>query len=236
MGCNPASSEPEILIVSNISNRHSVVPFVAGKTNPLAEQRLAKVGYKTTKKQQAKFRSVAVSVPMVDMDQITEDQNSRLRPFLQTLIETAQDGIIRSLYESSDGTLQSVADDEINIDACISFLQAEAAGERLKKEHIESWFDSELSDSLFILVAEKLGFKDTEPNEDQTKTIQKHVKIYRDVLSMLAGGKTWLQPPQIRGCKTALSLVDCDSGIPQKLMNRLEQMERKPDMVELLEL
>lgn len=222
--------------MSNISNRHSVVPFVAGKTAPLTNQRLAKVGYKTTKKQTAKFKSIAVSVPTVDMDSITGEQSLKLRPYVQVLIETAQDGIIRSLYESSEGTLQSVADDEIGIDSVIAYLEAEAAGERLKKEHIESWFDSELSDSLFILVAEKLGFTADEPNPEQSATIKKHVKIYRDVLSMLAGGKTWLQPPQIKGCKTALSLVDCDSGIPQKLMNRLEQMEKKPDMVELLEL
>lgn len=219
--------------MSVVSDRHSIVTFKAGKTVPFEGQRLAKIGWKTTKKTKAPFANIAVSVPQVSELTITENQNQRLRPFLMGLLESAQDSIIRSLYESSQGVLSTVSDADISIDSCIAFLEAEATGERLKKEHIESWFDAELSDNLFVVVAEKLGFN--EPSEAQEVQIRKHVQVYRDVLSMLAGGKTHLAPPQIKGCKSALSLVDCEDGIPAKLMKRLESMERV-NMVEVLEL
>ena len=219
--------------MSNISNRHQVVPFTAGESKPLSGQRLAKVGYKTSKKTPAKFKSICVSVPQIDPTEVQE-KISRLLPHIGTMLENAQDGIIRSLYESQEGNLSSVADHEISIDSCIAFMDAEAAGDRLKKEHIESWFDAEISENLFILVAEKLGF--TEPNADQTGVIQKHVKTYRDVISMLAGGKTRLEEKQIKGCRVALSLGNTDGGIGQKLMNRLDQMEKAPKIEDMLEL
>lgn len=219
--------------MSQISNRHSILPFTAGESKPMKDQRLAKVGYKSTKKTPARFKSVCVSVPQMNVDSIRAELD-RLLPHIGTMLENAQDGIIRSLYESAEGNLQSVSDDEISVLSCIAFLDAEAAGDRLKKEHIENWFDAELSDNLFVLISEKLGFN--EPTENQTAEVQKHVRVYRQVLSMLAGGKTLLQPKQIQGCKTALALTDTDSGIGSKLLKRLEQMEKPVQIAELLDL
>lgn len=219
--------------MSNVSNRHQVQPFTAGESKPLSGQRLAKVGYKTSKKTPAKFKSVCVSVPQINPDDVMSNIH-RLLPHVGTMLENAQDGIIRSLYEQSDGSLQTVADSDISVLACIAFLDAEAAGDRLKKEHIENWFDVEIAENLFVLVAEKLGF--TEPNENQTAVIQKHVKTYRDVISMLAGGKTRLEEKQIKGCRVALNLGDCSQGIGQKLVSRLDQMERTPKIEDMLEL
>lgn len=217
----------------SITNRHSVVPFTAGESKPMTGQRLAKVGYKSTKKNPARFKSVCVSVPEIPENNIRSELD-RLIPHVRTMLENAQDGIIRSLYESREGNLSEVSDDEISVLSCIAFMDAEAAGDRLKKEHIENWFDAELSDSLFVLIAEKLGFN--EPTENQTAEVQKHVRVYRQVLSMLAGGKTLLQPKQIQGCKTALALTDTDQGIGQKLLKRLEQMEKPVQIAELLDL
>lgn len=217
----------------SISNRHSVVPFTAGESKPMKDQRLAKVGYKSTKKNPARFKSVCVSVPEIPENNIRAELD-RLIPHVRTMLETAQDGIIRSLYESREGNLSEVSDDELSVLSCIAFLDAEAAGDRLKKEHIENWFDAELADSLFVLIAEKLGFN--EPTQNQEAEVQKHVRVYRQVLSMLAGGKTLLQPKQIQGCKTALALTDTDQGIGQKLLKRLEQMEKPVQIVEMLDL
>lgn len=217
----------------SISNRHSVVPFVAGKSVAMADQRLAKVGYKSTKQTKAKFPSVCASVPMIADDQIIPF-SERLLPHVRTLLENAQDGILRSLYESNDGNLASVSDDEISIQACISFLEADAAGSRLTKEMVEKWFDETLSGNVYVLIAEKLGF--TDPNKDQDVLIQKHVAGYKGVLASLSGGKTLLQPVQIKGCKVALESMGEMDDLAQKLMNRLTQMEAKPVMADLLEL
>lgn len=218
----------------SISNRHTVVPFVAGETKPLSGQRLAKVGYKTTAKTPAKFPSIAVSVPQIQVADVRENYDALL-PHIATLLENAQDGIVRSLYESRDGALSEVSDDDISVRACIAFLDAEAAGDRLTKDAIQRWFDRELKDSLYVLVAEKLGFTSGDPSEAQDRTIQKHVQVYRDVFSMLAGGKTILQEKQIKGCKTALSLIDLDD-LGKKLESRLNVMEKKERIEDLLEL
>lgn len=230
--------------MSVISNRHSVVPFVAGKTSAYPTQRLAKVGYKTTEKQKAKFPSIAVSVPKVSDDSITEFLNSesgeKLIPHIRTFLETAQDGIIRSLYENSDGMLKEVGDDDISIDSCIAYMDAESTGSRLTKDVIQKWFDSELHDNLFVMIAEKLSFapasEESDLTENQTKEVEKHVKTYKDVLSMLAGGKTMLADKQLKGCKSALTLVANESDVSVKLMARLTAMEKKPDIAELLEI
>jgi hypothetical protein len=222
--------------MSVISNRHTVVPFVAGKTQAFENQRLAKVGYKTTKKSKAKYPNIAVSVPKIQDSDIVENVDS-LIPYIRPFLELAQNGIIRSLYESADGVLKEIGDDDISVSACIQYLEAESTGGRLTKEMIAEWFDENLSDNLFVTVAEKLKFDtDNGPNEEQTAVINKHVKVYKEVLSMLAGGKTLLQPAQIKGCKVALGLDTTDSEIGKKLMNRLVSMEKPKMTAEMLEL
>jgi len=149
-----------------------------------------------------------------------------------------QDSVIRSLYENASGKLSVVTDDDISVNACIAFLEAEAAGDRLKKEHIEAWFDRVCADNTATLIAEKLGFASDgqELTQDQNIVIAKHVKTYRDILSMLAGGKTILTPVQIKSCKTVIDVCEDDSGIGQKLMARLTAMESPKKVAEFLEL
>jgi len=220
--------------MSNISNRHSVQPFVAGKSEPLSGQRLAKVGYKTTKKNKAKYPSVFVSVPPINSESIVNNMD-RLTPHIVAMLENAQDGVIRSLYESSDGALQSVSDDDIAISACIAYLEAENNGSRLTKEMIEQWFDSEVRENLTVLVAEKLGFE--ELNDTQMQVVTKHVDVYRDILSSVSGGRTILAEQQIKACERALTLAASDdSDVAKKIGARLQSMKTPKPLAELLQL
>lgn len=219
--------------MSNVSTRHNVLPFVAGKSVPLTGQRLAKVGYKSTKATPAKFPSVCVSVPPVDTESITSNID-RLLPYVREMVSNAQDGIIKSLYESSDGTLTSVSDDDISIAAVINYLEAESTGGRLTKEFLESWFDQNVSENLTVVIADKLGFVDL--NDEQMIVIQKHLNIYRALISSLSGGKTILQTVQINACIRALEVSQCDDDIKNKLSARLVKMSQAPKIEELLEL
>ncbi len=221
--------------MSNVSNVHDVIPFVAGKSAALSGQRLAKVGYKSTAKNPAKFPSVAVSVPFLSDDSLRENVDSLL-PYIKGMVEKTQDDLIRSLYESKDGTLKIVQDHEISVQACIAYLESEAAGDRIKKEHIESWFDRVCAENVFTLIAEKLGYSGDELTAEQTATVDKHVKVYREILSMLAGGRTILTPVQIKSCKTVIDVSEDDSGIGTKLMQRLTAMEFPKPVAEFLEL
>jgi hypothetical protein len=223
--------------MSNVSTRHPLKPFTAGD-KALSGQRLAKVGYKTSKKTPAKFSSVAVSVPQIEVSQVQENI-LKLLPYIGTMLENAQDGIIRGLYESAGGKCIDISDDDISVSACIGYMSAEAAGDRLTKDAIESWFDAELSENLFASIAEKLKFVDEDGGitEDQETAVKKHLKVYRDVLSMLAGGKTLLAEKQIAGCKNALALAPNENdAMVARLNARLTAMEKPKSMEELLEL
>lgn len=218
--------------MSNVSSTHDIKPFKAGD-KALSGQRLAKVGYKSTKKNTARFKSVAVSVPFILSADLTEEHQKTLQPYLIQILENAQDGIIRSLYESKDGTLQQVQDSEISIDACIGFLRAESEGNRLTAELIGQWFDSELSDSLMVVLAQKLSFipadadGEVELTEAQTTVVDKHLKIHKELFSALAGGATVLEKKQIKGLKNALQYCDERNSVAERLMKRLETMENK---------
>lgn len=219
--------------MSNISNRHTVTKFVAGESKPLSGQRLARVGYKTTHKTPAKYPSICASVPQINPEHILGNV-TKLLPYICTMLEETQDKILRSLYESSDGTLQAVTDDDISVEQCVAYLAAEAAGTRLTTELVEAWFDAQVSDNLVVVVATKLGYSDLTP--ENLPTVQKHVKVYRALLSSLAGGKTVLTPTQIQGCKRALEVSSVDDETSRKLNARLTALEAKPKMEELLEL
>lgn len=214
----------------SISNRHTVNAFIAGKSQPMSDQRLAKVGYKSTVKTPAKHPSICVSVPLIM--ELDTDQIDRLSPYIVQMLENAQDGIIRSLYESRDGTLSEVSDDDICIDACISYLEAESIGGRLTKEFLEQWFDAQMKDNLTVVVADKLGF--SELTEDVLVTVGKHVAGYRGLIASLSGGKTLLQEPQIRGLLRALEVSSVDDETATKLNTRLNAMLNRPKIEELL--
>lgn len=217
----------------SISNRHPLSLFTAGESKPITGQRLAKIGYKQTeamtKKGEVAPPSVCASVPHIAVADITENVN-RLMPYICTMLEGAQDGIIRSLYESGQHQLIGIDDADISVSACVSYLAAEAAGDRLKKETIEQWFDSEVSENLTVFLAEKLGFDELTP--DNMVVVNKHVAIYRQLISSLAGGKTILETKQINGCKKAISLSASADRIAQRLTDRLVAMEQPKKKIE----
>ena len=219
--------------MSVVSNRHTIVPFIAGKSQAMENQRLAKIGFKGRKGKPAKFKSVCVSVPQISVPS-DADKVERLIPYIQSMLENAQDGIIRSLYESSEGALATVADDEIGFDACVNFMESEASGARLTKEFLVSWFNENVSENLYVVIAERLGF--TEINDDVEKTIQQHLNVYRDLISSLSGNKTWYEPKQIVAAKRALEVASVDDDVSVKLGNVLKRMENRPAIADLLAL
>lgn len=230
--------------MSNVSNRHTVVPFIAGESKPLAEQRLAKIGYKQTaemtKKGEKALPSICVSVPPVDRTVITGAVLESLMPYIVTLVEDAQDGIIRAANDASGGTLQIVTDEMISLEAVIAFLAAKNAGDRISKESIAAWFSAHVEDNLSVLVADKLGFSDITP--DNQATIDKHTAKYLEIVQMLAGKglhQNSLGAQQKNAIRLCVKLAE-GSAFGQKLADKLAELEKITDpalkMVECLEL
>ena len=220
--------------MSNFSNAHTITGYDAKKSTAYSGQRLAKIRYKSTEKNPAKFPSVCASIPFIEETSITENV-SRLMPYIKGMLENAQDGVIRSLYESSDGTLSQVLDSDIAIDAIIGYLEAENQGSRLTKEFLEAWYDSAMSDTVQALAIEKLKYTNDTLTPEQEKKIEQVSKGYKDLISSLSGGKTVLQPQIIKQLKAVLELIEADE-ISGKLTARLIAMENKPTQEELLEL
>lgn len=218
--------------MSVISNRHSILPFESGKSAALDGQRLAKVTYKPRGKNPARFPSVCVSVPMIPFP--TSDQLERLMPHVLAMLETAQDGIVRSLYESSDGAMREVSDEDIGFNAIMGFLEAEASGGHLSKEKIGQWFTQNLRDNLTVTVAEKLGFDLSTPEQEQT--VARHVRGYDDLFQSLAGKSVMMETKQIHGLQRALEISSGDDEIGQKLGKKLADMLIRPKIEDLLEL
>lgn len=214
----------------SITNRHAVVPFVAGKSQALTDQRLSKVGYKSSKGKPAKFASVCASVPVIPADEIVGNIN-RLIPYVRTFLESAQDGIFRSLYESSGGLRTEIGDSEIGIDQIIGYLESESTGGRLSIEYLNDWFDNNLKDNLTVVIADKIGAQDVDDPR-----ISAHIASYRGLIASLSGGKTLLNSVQISGIRRALEVCSMDDDTSVKLLSRLDVMEKKPKIEELLEL
>lgn len=204
--------------MSTISNRHSIIKFDPKVSKALDGQRLAKIGYKTTKKTPAKFPSVCVSVPA--QFEITDEEFESLMPHVAAMLQTAQDGIVRSLYESSNGILSSVSDEEISVSSCISFLESEAHGDRLTKEYLEGWFSAQIADNLTVVICEKLGVEDTE-----NQKVLAAVKQYKGLISALSGGATFYSAPKREAIKQAIALSTEEDDTAKKLLARIAKME-----------
>lgn len=206
--------------MSVISNRHAVVAFQTGESKALANQRLAKVGYKG---KTAKFKSVCASVPKIDPLNV-ENHLDALMPHIIGMLEEVQNGVFRSLYESAAGKLEHLTDEDISIQSLIGYLEAESTGGRLTKESVVAWFNSDAQEITMALLAEKLGFPET-LNDDQMAVIEKHCNGYREVFGSLSGGKTLLQPKQINGLRKVLGMISNEDDISIKLTKRLDAME-----------
>jgi hypothetical protein len=221
--------------MSHFPSTHLVTGFDSAKSQALSGQRLAKIRYKTTKAQAAKFPSVCVSVPPLGENDWAPHY-AQLIPHIKAMLENAQDGVIRSLYESHEGKLSSVQDQDISVAACIGFMEAESQGSRLTKETIDAWFDSGVAEYVAALVVEKLGYGEgSDLTPEQEATVARPVKAYKDMYSALAGGKTMYAPHQIASLRKVLALLDSDE-IGVKLDARLVKMLEAPKIEELLEL
>jgi hypothetical protein len=219
--------------MSHFPSTHLVTAFDSAKSQPLTGQRLAKIRYKTTKAQTAKFPSVCVSVPFATSAIVTTDNNlDRLMPHILALIETAQDGVIRSLYEASEGKLSSVQDSELGIDSILGYLEAESQGTRLTKEFIGAWFDTDVAEILQAAFVDKWSW-DGELTHEQTVKLEQVTKAHKEMFAALAGGKTSYNIGQCAGLLKVLDLADT-SDTAEKLRARLVGMSTKVDIAEML--
>lgn len=224
--------------MSIVSNRHAIVPFIAGTSAPMSGQRLARVICKQTAKMTKDgikaLPSVCASIPQVPVP--NADQLQALLPYIGTMLEDAQDGILRARYEASHGSLDTITDDDLTIEQCIAFLAAKEAGSRITAESVRAWFDATMADTLMVFIAEKLKF--TELNEEVQKTCAPHVNGYRELFVTLGAGKTILPENQLKQLQFSLGLIDAEDAMAIRLNERITSMRapKEKKQVQLLAL
>lgn len=217
--------------MSHVSHIHTVTPFVAGKSEALSGQRLAKVGYKTTKKAKARFVNICVSVPRIGTEEV-DAVGERIWNHIQEWLEGKQDDVIRSLYEGKNGKMETIEDADISMEAIIAYMDAEAAGGRMNKEMIERWFADHLEENLVVRIAELRSIEDETVIEKEVMPI---VRGYRGMFSALATGVTVYPEDKCKNLLRALELADEDSPIEKSLKNRLTvMMAPKPEKIAMV--
>lgn len=86
--------------------------------------------------------SLCVSVPRIDMDTVAE-YIERFIPHIISMCESVQDKIARE-YRIESGR-NEITQAQLDIDAILGYLDADAAGSRVSKEYLQEWFSSEYS-------------------------------------------------------------------------------------------
>lgn len=211
--------------MSLVSNRHNVNPFVSGKSQALTGQRLAKIIFNKTKDNPNPLQSVCVSIPQVQPGEYRPEYESIIR----NALENAQDKIIKSLYESSDGALTNVSDDDISVDACLAYLAAGGVG-KLSAEKITAWFNLAVKDNATVLIAEKLGFQDM--TDAQCAVIEKQLNGYRGLFTMLASKDPCFDKRQLKGMRTLIDVSSIEDAMHAKLCSRLQELQPVEEVLE----
>jgi hypothetical protein len=211
--------------MSNFITTHKATELT-GKSVAFDGQRLAKVTWKTTAKVTAPMANQCVSVPRIQPEQVQEEQ-AALYPFIVAMLEESQDSIMRGLLLAK-GAGCEIQDSEISIAACLAEMAEVAKGNRLSKDSIAAWFDSEAVDMLTIAVADKLGISDT-PSEAETKKVAAIVADYSTKLQALSGSKTSYSPEVAIKLQRALEVAEVLTTPYGAMFHaKLEAMKVKP--------
>ncbi len=171
-----------------------------------------------------KGNNVCLLVPPLSISEI-ENNIDKLMPHVLAMCEVEQNKIAKTLHISG-GDDVLVSPTEISIDSIIRSLEAERVSTRLNKETVQSWFDTELADSLTILFADKLGLSDslTQNEEDKLNSL---VGVYKTKFSNLASNVVTYQPAEAEKLMIAMDKCDIDMKndiIAAKLGEKLDKM------------
>lgn len=216
---------------------HSITSYDPKSTKAFTGQRLSKVTFKTiTDKENplcgVKRESKCVSLPLIPVAEVVAN-STVLAPVVVEFLQGVQDKIVRELVESG---ASSVAMDAISIAACVEWLESNNESGRLTKDSVGQWFDAEISDSLAVVLAQKLGVSEV-PTQAESAQVMKVLGSFKDKVSGLAGGKTSYEPKLCDSLLKCLELAPAGDVLAARFTARLTKMKEANSMeVDLLNL
>lgn len=172
--------------------------------------------------------SLAVSIPYVTMDEVVAAID-KLIPHVIGLVQDTQDKIIRE-YRIESGA-DSVNQSLLSVESVIQYLDQSATGERVSKEYLTEWFDTEYKDVAIAWIHSIAGGQ-----LDETVAENK-VGVMRDMIAGWASPKYSPNIPSLKAQKRfiehCVSVDSCDvrlSAIGDKVASMLDKKERELNM------
>ena len=186
--------------MSNISTTHNLIKLDKS-SKALSGQRLIRLIAKMDKTGEYQcpnlVESLCVSVPQIELGQISTVQFEALKPHLMGLIFEAQNQIVRELRIDSGTSF--VQDSAISIDKCIEFMDSISRGNRLTTEFLSNWFIELYSDAAAEFIAKMCKFSGDSNlwTPEQIKVIEVKSNVLN---SMFAGFSSGKYSPNIPKC------------------------------------
>ena len=183
--------------MSNISTTHNLIKLDKS-SKALSGQRLIRLIAKSSAQSSPNLtESLCVSVPQIEVGQISDVQFEALKPHLMGLIFDAQNQIVRELRIDSGTSF--IQDSDISIDKCIEFMDSISRGNRLTTEFLSNWFIELYSDAAAEFIAKMCKF--SSDSENWTPEQIKVIEVKSNVLnSMFAGFSSGKYSPNIPKC------------------------------------
>jgi hypothetical protein len=202
-----------------------------------AKAPVTETGLRTVKclyKSSSGKNNVCALVAPLSVDEINEKWES-LMPHFVEFLQGEQDKLVKSLH-TSDSAVFSAS--QIDLQAVINKLSEERISGRLNKEVLETWFNSELADSLTVLFADKLGISE-EPTQAEADKLDSFIAVYKSKFAGLASNMVTYQVEECDKLLVALDKCEVDTGsdlIAARITERLEKMKNPVDTTALFDL
>lgn len=187
------------------SERHAIVPFVAGTSKSLSGQILIKVGSRQTaamtKAGKTAKGAICASVPVIPREEILANVEELL-PQLEAAILEARKGILEE--HRANG---AVTTEEMSITSVIAWFRAQ---DRLTEEFCREWITSH-EDVFAAFCAEQFRWTEDILTEGQLQQVRKVQNGWTDVLIKYAAAKkgAYMQPKLRKGFR---ALIAFDPG------------------------
>lgn len=149
-------------------------------------------------------QSLCVSVPVLTVESIEDDQWNLLKVHAARWLQGVQDTLIRE-FRLEHGK-DEIREQEFSIDACIAHLEASATDDRVSMEYLQEWFTEEYGDIATEWIQGKA------PGLDATIVGHK-VNVLRDMFAGFSSNRYSPEIPKLR------VMVEFVGAIPDESMD-----------------
>jgi len=187
--------------------------------------RAVKCTYKYAQGTPEHKKTHANSYVLIPTDHINKDiikENfDKLADYFEEFLWQQQDEIIKKAHKDNESQIFT---EYLTLDKLLSHMHNKGLGTRLSGDKIAAWYDSNIKDTIYIMVCNKLGI-DSEPTDAQATKIQLVIKTYLDLFKSCAGSRTHLTEEQRESLKNVINMADqSTSQVGTKILGRLDDM------------